>query len=335
MEYGPAGDATGIGPGCPIQMGERLRPRPSFGKRFTVFVDTEEEFDWSSAFSRASNETTAIAALPDATRRFNDLGVKPVYLCDYPVVSTQYSGEIIRDLFVQKRCELGAHLHPWVNPPHVETVSSRNSFTGNLPPELQREKLHELTSAITGLIGTSPTVFRAGRYGLGTETMRHLAEAGYQLDTSVRPLFDYSSEHGPNYLDCPSWPWKTPEGIFELPLTTAWTGHLRRFPALHHSPSLRGPLARTAMLARVPLTPEGTTGAQAVDAIKTLHADGLDIFSLSFHSPTLAIGHTPYVRSAEDLRAFWAWWDAVLNAFAQLGIEYTSTHHLLNEFEGR
>lgn len=335
MARDPGNDADGASIACPAQVGKRIRPRPAFGKRFTVFVDTEEEFDWTADFSRSARDTTAIGALPEATRRFNDLGVKPVYLCDYPVVANDGSRDIVRDLFEQGRCEVGAHLHPWVNPPHVESVSGRNSFTGNLPNELQRQKLRELTAAVIERIGTRPTVFRAGRYGLGPETMAHLAEAGYRLDTSVRSLFDYSADMGPNYLDCPCWPWKTPEGVFELPLTAAWTGNLRRFPSLHEASSLRGPLARTAMLARVPLTPEGTTGSQAVEAVKVLHGDGLDVFSLSFHSPTLAIGHTPYVSSAQDLLAFWNWWDAILNVFAQLGIEYASTPELIEEFDGR
>ena len=28
-------------------------------------------------------------------------------------------------------------------------------------------------------------------------------------------------------------------------------------------------------------------------------------------------GHTPYVRDAADLRAFWSWWDEVLDLFAR------------------
>jgi hypothetical protein len=48
--------------------------------------------------------------------------------------------------------------------------------------------------------------------------------------------------------------------------------------------------------------------------------DGTEIFSLSFHSPSLVPGHTPYVRDQNDLAGFWRWWDGVLNRFARHGI---------------
>ncbi len=317
--------------GCPIDPGTRLRPRSTFGRRFIVFVDTEEEFDWTAQFSRGADRTSAISALPAATRRFNSIGVHPVYLCDYPVVTRPESGAILKELAASGACDIGAHLHPWVNPPHDEIVGHRNSFTGNLAPSLQRDKLGQLTDAITRLIGKRPTVFRAGRYGLGGQTMSHLAELGYRMDVSVRSLFDYSAEYGPNYADCPLWPWQTPEGPVELPLTCGWTGHLRKYPGLYRTTSLRGPLARAGMLTRVPLTPEGTPADQAVGTIEALLEDGLDIFSLSFHSPTLAKGHTPYVQTEEDLARFWAWWETIFEAFAKLGVTPVRYQDLVDE----
>ena len=46
----------------------------------------------------------------------------------------------------------------------------------------------------------------------------------------------------------------------------------------------------------------------------------LDIFSLSFHSPTLAKGHTPYVQNDADLTAFWHWWEVVIETLDKLGV---------------
>ncbi len=305
---------------CPVSPTRRLRPRAEFGRRFIIFVDTEEEFDWNKPFSRASTTTGAIAALPAATCRFNDMGVHPVYLCDYPVVTNTESAVIIRELACARLCDIGAHLHPWVTPPHVEEVTAYNSFTGNLPPDLQLDKLRALTTAQAELLGSPPTVFRAGRYGLGAQTMQQLQQLGYRMDVSVRSLFDYSEEGGPDYTTCPLWPWRTPEGIVQLPLSSGWTGHLRRFPSLYRSSGLRGPLARSALLTRVPLTPEGTPIAHAVAAIHAMLDDDLDIFSLSFHSPTLAKGHTPYVQNDADLTAFWHWWEVVIETLDKLGV---------------
>lgn len=83
---------------CPVTPGQRLRPPKEFGRRFIIFVDTEEEFDWKADFSRAANSTAAISALKEATARFNGYGVHPVYLCDYPVITRPESRLIIKDL---------------------------------------------------------------------------------------------------------------------------------------------------------------------------------------------------------------------------------------------
>lgn len=328
-----AENAEGTGTPCPVRATSRLRTRPEFGKRFIVMVDTEEEFDWGAPFSRSSDATTSIVALPDATARFNAHGVHPVYLCDYPVVTQAKSAEIIRALLEQDKCDVGAHLHPWVTPPHDEVVSAFHSFTGNLPVELQQQKLRHLTTAIETHIGKKPTVFRAGRYGLGQRTIADLAELGYRMDSSVRSLHDYSDQGGPSFNECPVWPWKTDQGIIELPLTSGWTGLLRHFPTLYDVSPLRGALSRAAMLNRVSLTPEGTPAREAADVIKALFDDGLDIFSLSFHSPTLTVGFTPYTRSEQDLAAFWRWWDVVFDTFAKLGVTPVRYDDLIDELE--
>lgn len=328
-----AGTSGVVDPACPIEPTVRLRPRQDFGKRFIVMVDTEEEFDWRAPFSRAADATTSISALPEATARFNAQGVCPTYLCDYPVVTHPHSATIIRDLFKGGGCDIGAHLHPWVTPPHTEDVTTFHSFTGNLPSELQREKLRRLTSAFEELLGERPTVFRAGRYGLGAETMQDLAALGYRMDASVRALHDYSDQGGPCYTDSPVWPWRTMEGIIELPLTSGWTGLMRNFSGLYQTQALRGPLSRAGLLSLVPLTPEGVSAQYAANAIKALYDQGLDIFSLSFHSPTLSVGFTPYTKSEKDLSAFWAWWDVVFDTFAKLGVTPVRYSELIDELE--
>jgi hypothetical protein len=324
------GDGLGARPADPTQ---RLFARPGFGRRFALFADAEEEFDWTRPFDRAATATQTMSALPAATARFNAAGVKPVYLCDYPVVDDPESARILRELVSTGAADIGTQLHPWVNPPFDEEVSAHNSYTGNLPLALQRAKLACLTSRIEEAAGVRPTVYRAGRYGLGPQTMRLLADAGYRMDVSVRSHFDYRDQGGPDYSDYPIWPWRTLDGPLELPLTTAWTGALRGVPALHEASWMRGTLARSGMLQRVPLTPEGVPLADAVAAIRVLFDAGLEVFSLSFHTPSLVPGHTPYVRSQDDLDTFWRWWDGVFAEFARLGVSPASYPDLLDAFE--
>jgi hypothetical protein len=36
----------------------------------------------------------------------------------------------------------------------------------------------------------------------------------------------------------------------------------------------------------------------------TLRAEGCQVFSLTYQNPSMAVGHTPYVHNADDLRRF-------------------------------
>src|SRR3546814_20412009 len=74
------------------------------------------------------------------------------------------------------------------------------------------------------------------------------------------------------------------------------------------------------MLTRVAITPEGIPARDAIEAIDRMLDDGIRVLNLSFHSPSLEPGYTPYVRDAADLRAFYGWWDAVLDRMTKRGV---------------
>jgi hypothetical protein len=200
-------------------------------------------------------------------------------------------------------------LHPWVNPPFDEPLSAANSFPGNLPAALEAAKLDRLTDLIADRFGRRPTAYRAGRYGIGPATFDLLAARGYRVDSSMRARYDYSDAHGPDFGAIGNHAFRTgPNGaIIELPLTTVFTGRLRRGGAtldrwLGRVPHGRGVFARSSLLARVALD------------------EGVAILNFSFHSPSLVPGHTPYVRDASDLAEFFDWWDQVLGLLAERGV---------------
>jgi hypothetical protein len=215
-----------------------------------------------------------------------------------------------------------------------------NSFAGNLPAALEREKFLRLRDTIQQNFNAAPLIYRAGRYGVGANTARILSESGIAIDTSVRSRFDYSSTGGPNFRDHPLAPyWLDREGgLMELPLTTVYWGMLRRqgpwlYPALWRAPRLRGALARISMLERIPLTPEGVTLEEAIRGIDMAVDDGLPVLVFSFHSPSLAPGYTPYVRSEADLDDFYDWWRSVFAYLARRGIMPSAGKEILNSVE--
>ncbi|MES2095440.1 MAG: WalW protein [Pseudomonadota bacterium] len=295
----------------------------AFGTRFVVFADTEEEFDWDRPLSRAHRSTEAIAALPAAHARFAQVGVPLAMMVDHPVATDPRSIDLIGPLLTGGSA-VGTQLHPWVNPPFDEALTPANSFAGNLPRVLEAAKLDVLTHAIETAFGARPTAYRAGRYGLGPTTFELLAERGYRLDSSMRPGFDYAPEGGPDFSALNNHAFRV-GGVVELPSTTVFTGLARAggmtlYRAGGRVPKGRAVLARARLLQRIPLTPEGIPVAEALEAVRVAVGDGVRVLSFAFHSPSLAPGHTPYVRDDSDLRAFWLWWDKVLAELDRSGV---------------
>ena len=300
--------------------------------RFWVTIDTEEDFDWSGPFARDGYRLDSVPALADCQTWFERAGVTPIYLVDWPIVTDDRALAILGEAQAGGRCDIGAQLHPWVTPPHDEAVNERNSYTGNLPPDLQRAKMRALRDAIRDRFRLAPTVYRAGRYGLGPETAAMLAELGFRCDTSVRSGFDYRAGHGPDYRDAPLHPWRvrTHAGdVLEVPVTTLFGGLLgRRGQGIYHRIAREGTharalLARLGLVERIALTPEGIPAARACRAIDVAIEQRLPLLTFSFHSPSLQPGNTPYVRSDADLAQFYRWWDVVLGHLARRGVEPT------------
>lgn len=285
-----------------------------FGTRSLLTVDTEEEFDWSGPFTRTGHGLTHVPHIARFQEFCEGLGVVPVYLVDWPIATSPLAIEIIGGAVKAGRAEVGIQLHPWVNPPFDEEVSPHNSYAGNLPPELERAKFMRLRDTIAEAFGTAPLLYRAGRYGLGPRSGNLLRDAGVPLDSSVRANFDYRTGHGPDYSGHPLSPYWVHEDrqLLELPLTTVYWGILRRqgrlvHPLLRRVPRMTGLFAKLGLLERIALTPEGVTAEEALRGVDMALDDGLPLLVLSLHSPSLAPGHTPYVRSEADLDRLYDW----------------------------
>lgn len=274
-----------------------------------VVIDTEEEFDWGGGFSREATGVTAMDHLHRVQAVCEARGVKPIYVVDHAVASQERGYAYLRDLARAERAVIGAHLHPWVNPPFGEELNRANSFPGNLPPALERAKLQELTRVIQENIGVRPTVYKAGRYGLGRHTPAILAELGYQLDLSPAPPFDYRPEGGPDYSDLTAhaFHYPTDPPVLAIPTTGGYVGGLPwhglyRFAQspLPRSLHLPGVLARLGLLERIRLSPEGHTLEEMQRLTRVLLRRGVRRFQLSLHSPSLGCGFTPYARDARE-----------------------------------
>ncbi len=308
---------------------------PGFATRSLLTVDTEEEFDWTAPFRADGYGLDHVRAIEGFQDFCAGIDVVPVYLVDWPVANDPLAREIIGDAVRAGRAEVGVQLHPWVNPPHEEEVTARNSFAGNLPPALEAAKFRRLRDAIEEGFGSVPRIYRAGRYGLGPQTARLMAETGIAIDSSVRSGYDYSPGGGPDYSRHPVAPYWTDgdRKLLELPLTTVFWGLLRKqgrqiFPLASKFPLLGGALARLGLLERIGLTPEGVTREEALRGIDIALDDGLPVIVLSFHSPSLAPGHTPYVRDEADLDRLYDWLRGVYAYLDMRGVRPTTVDEI-------
>ncbi len=113
--------------------------------------------------------------------------------------------------------------------------------------------------------------------------------------------------------------------MLEIPVTTGLTGLLSRsgrtlpsalYTQISEALHIPGIFARLHVLNRIRLSPEGNSLVEAKRLTRTLRRrDDQQLFVLSYHSPSLLPGNTPYVRTQNDLREFLSWVEAYIEFF--------------------
>lgn len=288
-----------------------------------VSIDTEED-NWDPVRERLTVEN--IRELPRLDRFFERLGVRATYFTTHQVASTPWCVDILRDLVASGRSEVGTHLHPWNTPPVQLELTPRNTMLGNLPIDLQRAKIETLTTLLAEQMGQRPYSFRAGRWGLRGVTAGALIEAGYRVDSSVTPYRSWSEEGGVNHIGAPINVYRLDGlsdhrvpaahgALIEVPMSWGYThgawGTLSTVDRV-----VSGPVARRLGLARalgilhlmnhVVLSPE-VEGLDDMERLaRMLIARGVRHLHVSFHSPSLVPGLSPFASNAKEVDLLYA-----------------------------
>ncbi len=277
-----------------------------------VVVDTEAEFDWDAPFDREQTSVTAMQEIERGQEVFDTYGLRPVYVTDFAVASQPGGVLPLRAIYERGGCEIGAHLHPWITPPFDEELSVHNSFAGNLPADLEERKLVTLLNAFRASFGFDPRFFKSGRYGVGPNTLRLLAEHGIDVDFSIIPGRNLAPKGGPDFRPFTSAAMTTEDGqLLALPMTRGSIGLLSRRSrflarqletASARRFSLPGAFSHLGLLETVTLTPEGVPADKQIALIRAMLARNERHFVLHYHSPSLAAGFTPYAKTAAGAR---------------------------------
>jgi hypothetical protein len=278
-----------------------------------VVIDTEEEFEWDKPVDRNSTSVVAMQYIYRVQDIFDNYGITPCYVIDYPIASQEEGYMPLLDIYKDKRCEIGAHLHPWVTPPEEEELVPENTYPGNLEKSLEYEKIKNLTDIIRQNFGFQPIIYKAGRYGFGANTESILKQLGYQIDLSYCPSFNHGNDGGPDYSDAhaePFW-FDDDRKLLEIPISGSFVGiagtaskSLFNLAQNYKKFKLPGILSKLGVVDRLVLSPEGYSHEEHVKITRHLYHKGVRTFTWSFHSPTVMPNTTPYVNNEQDVKKF-------------------------------
>jgi hypothetical protein len=288
-----------------------------------VSIDTEED-NWRPVREGITLEN--LRELPRLHRFLRDLGLRPTYFVDHPVASTPWTRDVLREIAAEGGAEIGAHLHPWNTPPLHEAFTEDNTMLRNLPSDLQRAKLEALRESLTAVTGCPPTSFRAGRFGLGRETVAALIETGFDVDSSVTPFVSWAAYgQGSDFDGAPIGCYRldgrgdpripAPAGpLREVPLSCGFTRRpFSRVAGIHRlltsDPLRRLPLAslatRAGLVRRVIGSPETNPVHDLLALARCLIQEGARFVHFFWHSPSLVPGLSPFVQSDRDREQFY------------------------------
>lgn len=286
---------------------------PETMPQLIVVIDTEEEFNWSSQPDRNANSVTAMEKIYRVQNIFDEYQMKPCYVIDYAVASQQTGYAPLLEIFNQGNCEIGAHLHPWVNPPFEEELNFYNTYPGNLGKQLEYSKLKHLKEQIQKVFDFSPLIYKAGRSGIGQNTTEIMSQLGFNIDLSICASYNYQADGGPDFSDAQVNPfWFGPENdMLEIPLSTAFVGTAGQYSKnIYHLAQnfnfikAQGILSRLNIVDRLMLSPEGYTTKEHIKLTKFLYNKGIRTFTWNFHSPSVVPGMTTYTQNKKELTVF-------------------------------
>ena len=275
---------------------------------FVLSIDTEEEWLWDEEFPQDDCSVKNITKLPEFNEFCKSLSIRPTYFVDYAVAQDKLGQKVLSQFASEKSAEIGAHLHPWCNPPFFGKTREAESHVINLPKEQVEQKLDALTDLIHRNIGVRPKSFRSGRWGIDGNTLELLASRGFSVDSSIYPFYQndfFSCLGAPTIPYWPSFTYALSRGsqrtLAEIPITAGFS--VSRFNtaerihgALSKPPfswfKMVGALWHTKLLRKIYLSPELTNSANMNTLVDNCLKNDHQVIHMYLHSSSLIDGAT-------------------------------------------
>ncbi len=288
---------------------------------FLITIDTECDHDPHWARSRPLRFESVTVGIPQRLQPvFDAAGTVPTYLLTVEVMEDEASVAALRAL--NGRHELGTHLHSaFIEPQkkfHDYAGVDSPDFQCHCAPELEYEKLKNLTDLFERRFGRRPRSFRAGRFGAGANTIQSLARLGYLADTSVTPHIRWRHPDGDvDYRGAPEQPYFPRLDALARPATEGGNGVLE-VPVTVRRRWLRGPHWLRPWFASVASMKETLRYH-----LQRYGDRPVVVLNMMFHSMEVVPKASPYPQTDGEVQRFLDDLSAVLNWCRGEGIDFS------------
>ena len=280
---------------------------------------------------------------------FNKYSFTPTYLINNVVLEDNKSINTFKNL--QGKFELGTHLHPeFIEPQKTESDYAGKKGVANCcfyPPQIEFEKIRNITDLFSSKFNYAPTSFRAGRFSAGKNTVDSLIRLNYKVDTSVTPNVrwdDHTREKPVDFRHAPWQPYRMgsndltvsqPGGeLLEVPVSItlnklslpAFIKYIiknKRIPFNRSSPAwLRPKFSGTSQFRKI-----------VEDISDRYSAQENVVFNMMFHNVEVMPGLSPYSASAADAAEYIRSIEWFLNYCNEQNIQSTGLSSLYDIFK--
>ena len=296
----------------------------------SVTIDTEcdKSLNWSNSNPLTFNSVTH--GIPNILQPlFNNFSIKPTYFLSPEVIENPSCAQTL--LSIKDDCELGTHLHA----DYIDPERSFSDFAGkethafqtDFSPEIEFNKLQNLTNSFYKAFKFNPVVFRSGRYAANKNTIKSLINLGYKVDSSFTPHMKWESPQG-NVIDhkpSPEQPYFcNPENIYEesesslleIPITII---NSRRFFFLNKKVWLRPKFASIKEVKKI------------FKYVKSHYKkNDFIVLNMMFHSQEIIPNASPYTKTDIEVIEYISFLEDVFKLAQKEGIEFATLEEIFN-----
>jgi hypothetical protein len=304
--------------------------------RLVVTIDTECDKHgdgWGAAWPLSFRSVT-VGLAERLQPTFDRHGIQPTYLISPEVLRDPESRRVLERL--PSTVEIGSHLHG----EHIDFVARRpplgpGDFQCRYAPDVEFERMSQLTRLFEDVLGRRPRSFRAGRFGAGPNTLRCLEELGYENDGSVTPHIRWGAARGEmDFTIAPEQPYFPAfsniarcgtSRILEIPVSIigSTVGDLLRSAVVMENGQSWLRRAARRVTRRRWLQPAIETVEGMLSVCRTLvqrhRASGQVVLSMMLHAGEVVPGATPSSRTEQRADEVLLRLDSMLDALVAAG----------------